>query len=551
MKKSPLVPLIFAAFVASGVFIPGNARAAADDLYVIAIDYIELTIYKYAPDGTKTTFAAGILVTHHTSNSNISNSLAFDKAGNLYVSEGAGNTAKILKFMADGTKSTFAMGIEATGLRCDAAGNLFVSDFLTHSIIKLTPAGVKSTFAPNVNTLDLAFDGAGNLYAADYGAPVSDPGGPGVDGQGKIYKFTPDGTKTIFRQNLNRPKRFAVDYPNATLFVGTSDGKITLMHVGPGVVFDADINTGLGNIQGLACNGGGALFISSPSAIVKYPFDGKGSPPSTFASNTSPLAMAFEPPRGNSLNIATRLGVQTGDNALIAGFIITGPAYKTVLVRGMGPSLTKAGVAGALQDPTIEMHFPNGIVQSNDNWKEGQAAQYIQGTAFAPGDDRESALEFNIPPGNYTVIERGKNNSTGVGLVEVYDLDTANSRLANISTRGFVGASDNVMIGGFILGANGARVIVRAIGPSLANAGVTGALSNPTLSLRNANGVQIAANDNWRDTQPREIEDTGVPPTNDLESAIATTLPNGNFTAVMQGVNGATGIGLIEVYNLQ
>lgn len=541
MKNFSLAPLILTAFLASGVLTPAKARAAADDLYVVAP--FQNTIYKYTPGGTKTTFTTGLQSTP--------NYLAFDKAGNLYVNEGSGAAAKISKFTAAGVKTTFATGIEATGLRCDNAGNLFVSDFLTHSIIKITPAGAKSTFAPNVNTLDLAFDGAGNLYAADFGAPADNPGGSGIDGQGKIYKFTPDGTKTTFRQGLNRPKQLAVDYGTPRLFIANTDGVVRTAYLGSGLVFDVEINTGLGNIQGLACNGNAQLFISGQTGIVKYPFDLSGPSPSNFATINDPSGLACEPPRGNSLNIATRLGVQTGDNALIAGFIITGPEYKTVLVRGMGPSLTKAGVAGALQDPTIEMHFPNGIVQSNDNWKEGQAAQYIQGTAFAPGDDRESALEFNIPPGNYTVIERGKSNTTGVGLVEVYDLDTANSRLANISTRGFVGAADSVMIGGFILGANGARVIVRAIGPSLANAGVTGALSNPTLSLRNANGVEIAANDNWRDTQQREIRDAGVAPADDLESAISTTLPNGNFTAVMQGVNGATGIGLIEVYNLQ
>jgi hypothetical protein len=221
----------------------------------------------------------------------------------------------------------------------------------------------------------------------------------------------------------------------------------------------------------------------------------------------------------------------------------------------MGPSLGALGVPNALQNPTIEMHFPTGVVISNDNWKDGNAAASIQGTAFAPKDDRESALAFNIPPGNYSVIERGVDNTTGVGIVEVYDTQqTANSRLANISTRGFVSGGDNVMIGGFILGGgNGAgKVLIRGIGPSLSAAGISNPLANPTVELRNANGATLVSNNDWQETSgSEEVEETGLQPSNELESAFIAILPAGNYTAIVAGKDGGTGIGLVEVYSLR
>jgi len=239
--------------------------------------------------------------------------------------------------------------------------------------------------------------------------------------------------------------------------------------------------------------------------------------------------------------------VQTGDNALIGGFIITGTAGKKVLIRGIGPSLAP-GIVQPLQDPTIELRNASGaLVNGNNNWKDTQQTA-IAATGAAPTDDRESALLITLGPGSWTVILRGTNNTTGVGVVEVYDLDQASdSRLANISSRGFVQTGNNVMIGGFILGANGSRVIVRAIGPSLS---ISGKLLDPTLQLVDGNGAQIAVNDNWQDTQKAEIQATGVPPTNALESAIVATLPNGNYTAIVSGYQGATGVGVVEVYNL-
>jgi predicted methyltransferase MtxX (methanogen marker protein 4) len=246
--------------------------------------------------------------------------------------------------------------------------------------------------------------------------------------------------------------------------------------------------------------------------------------------------------------------VLTDDNVLIGGFIITGTAPKKVIVRAIGPSLTGLGVAGALADTTLELHEPDGTVVANDDWKETQQAE-IEATTIPPSDDRESAIVQTLLPGAYTAIVRGKNTTTGVGLVEAYDLDQpADSRLANISTRGFVDTADNVMIGGFIIGPadlGAATVLIRGIGPSLANAGVADPLQDPTLELHDGNGALLTSNDDWKDSQQSEIEATTIPPTDDRESAILQTLAPGNYTAIVRGKAETTGVGLVEIYHLQ
>ena len=248
-------------------------------------------------------------------------------------------------------------------------------------------------------------------------------------------------------------------------------------------------------------------------------------------------------------NISTRLRVQTGDNAMIGGLIITGTERKTVIVRGIGPSLP---VPGALADPIIEVYGSAGqLFATNDNWRDGFYHQQVA-SALPPTSDLESALWGILDPGAYTVVVRGKNDATGIGLFEVYDLDqTVDSKLANISTRGFVDTGDNVMIGGTIITGNApTRVLFRAIGPSLTNFGVPHALENPTLELYDGNGQLIAINNDWRDTQEAEIIATGIPPTNDLESAIVQNFTAGNYTAIVRGAGDTTGIAVVEIYNL-
>jgi hypothetical protein len=251
-----------------------------------------------------------------------------------------------------------------------------------------------------------------------------------------------------------------------------------------------------------------------------------------------------------ALNLSTRMRVQTGDNVGIGGFIITGTAPKQVLLRAMGPSLTQAGVPDALADPMLELHGPPGFVTiTNDNWRDGSCT-----LIGLPTNDLESAICTTLDPGAYTAIVRGKDNTSGVALVEVYDLDqAAASKLGNISTRALVSTGSNIVIAGFILGGNGGadRIVVRGIGPSLTAAGVANALGNPTLELRDSNGALIRADNDWQDNAAQAvlISAAGLAPTNPLESAIAATLSPGLYTALLAGVNNGTGVGLVEVYD--
>jgi hypothetical protein len=242
--------------------------------------------------------------------------------------------------------------------------------------------------------------------------------------------------------------------------------------------------------------------------------------------------------------------VLTGENVLIGGIIVTGTVPKKVIVRGLGPSLGALGVSGALADPVLELYQGNTLLVANDNWQDSQAAE-IAATGVAPSNSLEAAIVRTLDPGNYTAVLRGNGNMTGVGLVDGYDLNQdPNSKLANISTRGFVGAGDGALIAGFISGPN-TRVVVRALGPSLTNLGINGALQNPTLELVDANGALVRANDNWKDGQRAELEAIGIQPSDDRECALIEMLNAANYTAVVRGTNTTTGVAVVEVYNLQ
>jgi co-chaperonin GroES (HSP10) len=275
----------------------------------------------------------------------------------------------------------------------------------------------------------------------------------------------------------------------------------------------------------------------------------------TFTNNagTSFTVVAQPPIPSRLLNISTRARVLSGDNVLIGGTIITGGGVKKVILRGIGPSLAAAGIQGPLADPVLELHKPGGIVITNDNWKTTQRAE-IQATGVAPTNDNESAIVATLTAGNYTAILRGKNNSTGIGLVEAYDLNpTAVTQLVNISSRGLVGTKDDVLIGGIIVGLTGAansRLLVLAIGPSLVSSKIANPLLDPTLELHNKNGVLIASNNDWKDKQRAAIQATGAAPTDDRESAILFTVAPGNYTAIVRGRNATTGVALVEVFNL-
>ncbi len=242
--------------------------------------------------------------------------------------------------------------------------------------------------------------------------------------------------------------------------------------------------------------------------------------------------------------------VQNGDSVLIGGFIVTGEKTKNVVLRAIGPSLTAAGIQGALSDPELELYNAAGeLIAMNDNWTSLPSDTVP--TGLAPTDPSESFIVASLDPGPYTAVLRGTNGATGVGLFELYDIDAQSSRVSNISTRGLVTSGDGAMIAGFIIGGEDpTKVIVRAIGPSLAAAGVSGALLDPTLELRDAEGSLVFANNNWRSAQEAQLIDSNLEPTDDKEAAIIATLVPGNYTATVRGVGDTTGVALIEVYNL-
>ena len=269
-------------------------------------------------------------------------------------------------------------------------------------------------------------------------------------------------------------------------------------------------------------------------------------------------------------NISTRAFVQTGDNVVIGGFIVQGSQPKRVIIRAIGPDLSRYGVPNPLFNPTLELHDATGaLIASNDNWQHtiiggiitsDQVAEII-GSGYAPGDGRESAIIADLQAGNYTAIVRGVNSLIGVALVEVYDLSPGNgSILANISSRALVQTDDNVMIGGFIVrGTLSKRVIIRAIGPSLSQYGVPNTLPDPTLELHDSSGALIAFNDDWQHTiiggiitssQVLEIQNSGYAPSDSRESAIIANLPPGNYTAIVRSRNIIIGVALVEVYDL-
>jgi len=249
--------------------------------------------------------------------------------------------------------------------------------------------------------------------------------------------------------------------------------------------------------------------------------------------------------------------VQTGNNVGIGGFIIAGSAPKHVLLRAIGPSLTDFDVPDFLADPVLELHGPGSFVTiTNDNWRDTEEDK-IRATGIPPADDLQAAIDATLAPGAYTAIVRDKNKTSGVALVEVYDLNPGvDSRLANLSTRAFVSTGNNIVIAGFLLsdGAGKDRIVVRGIGPSLApgSFSASAVLADPALELRDSNGTLLVSNNDWQDdaAQAAKISATGLAPNSPREAAIAAALPPGLYTALLAGLNDGTGIGVVEVYDL-
>lgn len=468
--------------------------------------------------------------------------VALDSSGNLYVST---NSNVIRKFSPSGTDlGVFAStGVNyAMGLAFDRSGNLFVANYGSNTVEKFAPDGTDlGVFKFLTGPTGIAFDASGNIYVA-----VAGP---------SIARFNSDGIQlsSFTSLHLNNPEGLAFD-SLGNLYVANNAGNSITVFSPAGVEITTILSANLSGPIGLAFDTNDNLYVvnSLSATVEKLAPDGTDS---IFAfTDFSPGFIAVQ--RTPTLvNISTRLNVLTGENVLDAGFILLGSGSKTLLIRGLGPSLGGSNVSAKLADPIIEVHSvaTGNIIGSNDNWKNNQRTE-IEATGIPPTDDNEAALIITLQAGKYTVVERGKLEGTGIGLVELYDLGAGfGPELANISTRGFVDIGDNVMIAGFIVASStggSGSVIVRAIGPSLADANVANPLLDPMLELHDSNGTLLASNDDWKSDQQTEIEATGIPPTDDAESAIVMPLGPGAYTAIESGKNQTTGVGLVEVYNL-
>lgn len=258
--------------------------------------------------------------------------------------------------------------------------------------------------------------------------------------------------------------------------------------------------------------------------------------------------------QGSLSNISTRSLVQTGDDVLIGGLIIGGSGTKNVLLRALGPTLGQVpfNLPNAMADPTLDLFQGNNLIASNDNWRQSANQAAVSATGLQPPNDAESAILLSLNPGAYTAIVRGTNNTTGNALFEAYDLGGGSATFSNISTRGFVQTSNDIMIAGVAVQNASANLLLRALGPTLSDApfNLANSLADPFLDLRDANGAQIETNDNWKNVQQPQIQATGLAPSHDSEAAILITLSPGNYTAIVTGVNGTTGNALVEVYKL-
>ncbi len=575
---------------------------SSNNLYVA--DTGNHTIRKITPARVVTTIAglAGVSGSANGTGSaarfNSPIGVARDQAGNLYIGDSDNNT--IRKITPAGVVTTLAgfAGVAGStdgtgsaarfngprGVGVDAAGNIFVADTFNNTIRKITPAGVVTTLAGLAGASG-SVDGVGSAARFDR------PRGVTVDANSNIL-VADTANNTVRRVT---PSRVVTTVAGSAGFSGSTDGSVfDSRFFGPigiasksGNVYLADtvndlirkitsvgVVTTLGGtpiVAGSADGTGAAARFASPQAValdsnsnlfvsdtgnntIRKGVPAPPTPTPTPSPSVSPTPTP-NPTPSQPLNISTRARVETDQNVMIGGFIISGTDPKTVIIRGIGPSLIPFGVADALGDPVLELRADDGsLIRSDNNWQDDSAqAVLIQGSGLAPTNDLESAIVATLAPGAYTAIVSGKDRTTGIGLVEIYDLaPSVNSILGNISTRAFVQTGDNVVIGGFILGQGSEmrQVLVRVLGPSLTPFGVVGALANPTLELRNGNGDLIGSNDDWKSLQQSEIEATGIAPSNGAESAVLVDLMPGSYTAIVEGKDGTTGVALVEVYAL-
>ena len=520
----------------------GLVRGSDGELYglttggVRSFQFVPGTVYRVTAHGTYTTIASLT-----ADEGRPIGELVPSADGVLYAQTTPsvlGNPALIIRLTSDGVKTTLyrfestAGGIANPFLTLGSDGNLYfptgVRNLAGYSrILRITPQGIASVIAtyddpgivPSsklVETSDHHFYGTttvqstsrwrgGTVYRVRLLAP-------------KITSVTPAGSGAqvvISGSSFTAATRVTFRGVAAETFSVDSDVQITAT-----VPAGTDVSRAV---------------VTTPTGIATFP--------------------SGSVPPGPALNISTRVKVGTADNALVGGFIIRGELPKKVIVRAIGPSLASPSFTDALLNPTLGLHGGSGeAIAFNDDWVESPQQQEISDTRIPPSDSREAAIIATLAAGNYTAVMRGASETQGIGLVEVYDLEPASGRLANISTRGLVQTGNDVMIGGFIIGGEApAKALLRAIGPSLANglAPVSGALADPQIELRDAEGNLMASNDNWQESpQRQEIEATTIAPSDLAEAAILATLNPGNYTAIVSGVDGTSGIALVEVYKL-
>jgi hypothetical protein len=506
--------------------------------------------------------------------------IAVDSAGNAYIAgrTGSGNFPTVNAFQstyggvgdAFVTKlnpagsalvySTFlgGSGSESNRLDClaiDSSGNAYVTgqtastNFPTANAFQSTLGGGSDIYVAKLNAA-----GSGLIYSSYLGGSETDSGsGIAADSAGNAY-VTGDTSSTNFPTANAFQNTFGGGFPVGDGFVTKLNATGTLMY--SSYLGGSEYDTG----YGIAVDGAGDAYVTGITLSRCFPttagaFDTRAGGVFTGfiakISESAPAA-ALAPCPSQLLNISTRMRVGTDPNQLIGGFIITGSQPKTVIILATGPSLAAFGLQGVLADPVLELFQGNTLIVSNDNWKIPEQAE-IEATQLQPSHDLESALVRTLDPGAYTAIVRGT-NGTGIGTVQIYDLSSAaNSKLANISSRGLVQpGDDNVMIAGFIIGngSSNSRVVARALGPSLAAFGIAG-IPDPTLELKNAQGTTLLDNDNWQEgAAATEINGRGLAP-GDLESALAISLPNGGYTAIVRGKGTASGVAVVEVYNVE
>jgi Domain of unknown function (DUF4394)/Calx-beta domain len=436
------------------------------------------------------------------------------------------------------------------------SGNEFGFDFnpVPDRIRVTSDTGQNLRLNPNDGTLSgtdnpLAYDtntGSAGTDTADVNAGVT----PSVVGSGYSNPDNDPATGTSL---------YGIDSNTDTLFIQNPPNNGTLLTVGP---LGVDVSSRVGfditpaNVAFLASSSAGTNgFYSVNLSTGQTASLG----PIAFPDSVRGIAVAAPTPDvtpAQAVDLSARAFVQTDDDVAIGGFIIRGTVPKQVIVRGIGSSLQVGGnpVPGRLADPTITLYEANGAtIEVNDDWQQSPNAAAIQSAGLAPSNPKESAIKATLDPGSYTVILRGVNMTTGVGLVEIYDIDgMSDSQFANISSRAFVSTGDSVLINGLILrGTAPQQILFRAIGPDLGTErGIADSLQNPTMELFNSNGTSLGSNDDWRSTQETQITATGIPPHDDRDSAILIMLGAGNYTTVIRGQGNSTGVALGEVYNL-